>query len=198
MPEEFDRKQIELSFRKFNDFANDVLSSNYHIFNSRFNILIYHCENDPIMLVICNQLKNVDIEFDEWWIKCSRTSERSVFDLPVDETKRDALLYKLCIKVNKVEIHYFDFSRRFFGTSNKSLSISAFNEAIVKPLVRSINYKLEKIMYDIEIGLSGERYIPIKVLNVYLDSSTTVNGDVNIKGDGIIGEGANIEKKSII
>lgn len=198
MPEGFDRKQIELSFKKFNGFANDVLSSNYHIFNSRFNIFIYHCENDPVMSVICNQLKSVDIGFDEWWIKCKRTGGSSVFDLPLDETKRDALLYQLCIKVSKVEIDYFDFSRSFFGASTKSLSISAFNEAIVKPMVRSIGYKLEEIEYDIETDLIDERYIPVTVFHVYQDHSTNIVGDVNIKGDAAIGKGVKIEKKSLI
>lgn len=201
MPEELDRKRMELSFRKFNDFANDALSSNYHLFNTRFNIFINHCENDPVMSIICNQLKSIDIEFDKWWTKCMRaggsTLRKGVFDLPVDETKRDALLYQICLKVNRDEINYFDFSMKFFGSSSKSVAINAFNEAIVKPLVRSINYKLEEIMYDIENDLRGERYIPIKVLNVYLNSSTIVNGDVNIKGDSVIGEGASIEKKSI-
>ena len=37
-----------------------------------------------------------------------------------------------------------------------------------------------------------------KIEQTYQDLSTTIKGDVNIKGDGAIGEGASIDKKSIV
>jgi hypothetical protein len=42
------------------------------------------------------------------------------------------------------------------------------------------------------------RYILIQKFYVYQNFSTTVNGDVNTKGDAAIGKGASIEKKSFI
>ncbi|AKB27934.1 ATP/GTP-binding site motif A [Methanosarcina siciliae T4/M] len=195
MPEKFERKQIELSFKKFNGYADDVLSSDYYVFDTTFNRFIQYCENDPVMSYICNQLKSVDIEYDEWCKKLKHTSERSVFDLPSDETKSYAILYQICLKVNKKDPHYFDFSRKFLGAPDKTVAISRFNKTIVKPLAREINYRLDKIMYDIEIDHSGERYLQPTVLNLNLDASTNVNNcDIKMKNDSIIGNNAKIIK----
>ncbi len=202
MPEKFDRKQVEISFRKFKDYSDDVVSANNILFHTKFNIFIDHCENDPVMSFICKQLKNIDINSDEWLRKGQSTGGSMVgscqFDLPVDEKTRDALLYQLCLKVNKHEIDLFKFCLVLFRSNSLNKAVYDFNEAIIKPMVRSIGYKLEEIMYDIETDLRNERYIPITVFNVYQDFSTTVNGDINTKGDAAIGEGASIEKKSII
>lgn len=202
MPENFDRKQVEISFRKFSDYASDVVSSNSNIFYTRLNIFIHHCESDPVMSFICNQLKNIDTNFEEWLRKGESTGGSMVgscqFNLPVDEKARDALLYQLCLKINKNEIDLFGFCLDFFGSHGLDGMIYDFNEAIIKPMVRSIGYKLEEIEYDIETDLQGERYIPITVLNVYQDFSTTVNGNVNTEGDAAIGKGASIETKKLI
>lgn len=202
MPVKFDKKRVELSFRKFSDYASDVLSSNYHTFDTRFNILLNHCENDVIMSIISNQLKSIDAHFDEWWEKGMSTGGSFVgskqFDLPVDETERDSLLYQFCLKINDRSLNFSRFCLDFFGATNFDEMVWAFNDAIVKPMVRSINYKLEEIMYDIKQNSESDQDIPIKFLYVYQDFSTLINGDVEISGDGAIGEGSKIEKKSII
>jgi hypothetical protein len=203
MEEKFDRKQVEISFRKFNDYAVYLLSSSYNLFNTRFNIFLNHCETDEVMSVICNQLKNTDVNVDEWYEKGRSTGGSFVgscqFDLPVDETERDALLYKLCIKVNKREIDLFGFCIEFFGDGNFDAMVEEFKEAIVRPMVDSIGYKLEEITYEAEIELEkDDRYIPVNIFYVYQNYSTNVNGDINTKGDAAIGEGASIEKKSSI
>ncbi|AKB64932.1 hypothetical protein [Methanosarcina mazei] len=202
MPEKFDRKRVELSFRRFSDFADDVLSSEYSTFDAYLNIFVNHCENDEIMSIICNQLKHDSTILDDWE---SRNNLAGIIHrvsgikltLPTDEKQRDILLYQICLKVNKGETDifsvYFD-----FNSCSPDEAVHNFNTDFVKPMVRSIGYKLEEIEYDIETDLKDERYIPITVFYVYQDYSTNITGDVNTKGDAAIGEGANIEKKSII
>ncbi len=202
MQEKFDRKKVELSFRKFNDFANDVVSSELSTFDSYLNILINHCENDEIMSIICNQLKHDSTIFDNWELRNNLADiiHRVVgikLTLPIDEEQRDMLLYQICLKINKGETDIF--SVHFdFNNCSPDEAVRNFIKDFVKPMVRSIGYKLEEIIYDIQTDFENERYIPITVFNVYLDSSTTVNGDVNTKGDAAIGEGASIEKKKLI
>jgi hypothetical protein len=202
MPANFDKKQVELSFRKFSDYADDVLSSNHHTFNTRFNMLLNHCENDPVMSIISSQLKNVDVHFDEWWEKGMSTGGSFAgskhFDLPVDEKEQASLLYQFCLKINNGSIDFILFCINFFGSGVYDEMVFAFNEAIVRPMVRSIGYKLDEIRHDIDTKLETDRDIPINRFYVYQDFSTSISGDVEISGDGAIGDGAKIEKKSIL
>jgi hypothetical protein len=200
MKEKYDRNKVQLSFRRFSDFADDVMSSEHSTFDSNLKIFINHCGNDEIMSIICNQLKRDDTLLEKWWSENMSGTLHSPggrkLNLPIDENERDSLLYQICLKVNDKEIDYRLFCINF--TSNTHELLSFFIKVFLYPMVRSINYKLEEIMYDIETDLRNERYIPIRVFYVYQDFSTTVNGDVNTKGDAAIGEGASIEKKSII
>lgn len=200
MQEKFDRKKVESSFRRFDDFASDVLNSEHSTFDSNLSILLNHCENDEIMSIICNQLKYDMTIFDKWLSENMTGTFHSPggrkFNPPLDEKERDALLYQICLKVINKEIDYRQFCTNF--TSKTHGLLPFFNKVIVRPIVRSIGYKLEEIIYDIETDFENERCIPIKVFYVYQDFSTTVNGDVNTKGDAAIGEGASIEKKKLI
>ena len=66
------------------------------------------------------------------------------------------------------------------------------------PMARSLKYELDGIMSKSIIEQGNEGYIPKEALVIYLDYSTTVNGDVNAKGNVAIGEGASIETKKLI
>lgn len=202
MVEKFDKKRVELSFRRFNDFASDVLSSEYSTFDSYLNIFINHCENDEIMSIICHQLKYDNTVFDEWWSESDlgeiiHQVGSTKLNLPINEKQRDALLYQICLEVNKGETEFFSVYYDFNNCSPDEAVLN-FIKIFVRGMVRSIGYKLEEIMYEAERELEDDRYIPVRVFYVYQDFSTTINGDVNTKGDAAIGEGASIEKKSII
>lgn len=56
MQEKYEKNKVAISFRKFNDYASDVLNSDYSTFDSNLEIFIDHCENDEIMSIVCNQL----------------------------------------------------------------------------------------------------------------------------------------------
>lgn len=198
----FDKKQVELSFRKFSDYADDVLSSNCHTFYTRFNILLHHCEYDEVMSIISSQLKSIDVHFEDWWEKGMSTGGSFIgskdFNLPVGENERDSLLYQFCLKINTGSLDLKLFCLDFFGSHDLDETVWDFNDAIVKPLVRSINYKLENIFYTVTKSLGATQEIPVQFLYVYQDYSTSIIGNVKISGDGAIGDGAKIEKKSIL
>lgn len=178
MPANFDKKRVELSFKKFSNYADDVLSSNSHTFGTRFNILLDHCENDMVMSIISSQLKSTDVHFSEWWEKIMSTGGSFIgskhFDLPVDEKERDSLLYQFCLKVNNREIDFKMFCINFFGTTRYDEMVWDFNDAIVSPMVRSIGYKLEEIMCNVDAKLEAGRDIPIQIFYVCQDLSTSI------------------------
>lgn len=199
MPDKFDQKKVDISFRKFKDFASDVLSSDRNTFNTRFNIFLHYCENDEVLSIITKQLKNIDVHIDEWWEEGLKSggsfSGSCEFKLPLDETERDALLYQFSLKINSKQISLQIFFLKFFGSSNYDEMVYVFNDAIIRPLERSIAYKLEEITYEVNKLYDGYQDIPTKVFYVYQDYSTIISGDVQIKGDGVIGDGSTIEKK---
>lgn len=199
MPDEFDQKKVEQSFRKFRDFSSDVLVSDKNTFSTRFNGLLKYCENDEILSVITNQLKDIDVNIDEWWengLKSGTGFTGSCqFILPTEETERDALLYQFSLKVDSGNMSFQNFCMMFLGKSNFNEMVYAFNEAVVRPLVRSINYKLEEISAKVDGTYDDSQKIPINIFNVYQDQSTTFEKDVTFKKDGVIGHESKIEKK---
>lgn len=198
MQDNFNQKKIEISFRKFSDYASDLLSSDINTFDTRFKIFLHHCETDEILKIITNQLKDIDVNIDEWWEKGNQTAGGMVgnarFDLPLDETKRDALLYQFSLKILNKEMDLNHFCMMFLGKTNYSQMVYAFNEAIINPLIRSIGYKIDEISYEVNSTYDEYQDIPLKVFYVYQDNSTNISGDVKIRGDGVIGDGSKIEK----
>ena len=199
MPDQFDQKKVEVRFRKFKDFASDVLSSDRNTFITRLDIFLHYCENDEVLSIITNQLKTIDVHIDEWWEEGLKTGGSFLgtceFRLPLDETERDALLYQFSLKINSDQMNIQTFGLNFFGTRDFDEMVSVFNEAIIYPLERSIAYKLEEIATEVDDLYSECDEIPLKVFYVYQDYSTIISGDVKIKGDGVIGDGSTIEKK---
>ena len=140
MQDKFDQKKVEISFRKFSDYASDLLSSDMNTFDTRFKIFLHHCETDEILKIITNQLKDIDVHIDEWWEKGNQTAGSMVgsarFDLPMGETERDALLYQFSLKVLGKEMGFKHFCMMFLGETNYNQMVYAFNEAIMNPLIR--------------------------------------------------------------
>jgi hypothetical protein len=201
MSEKYNKNEVELSFRKFNDYADDVLESDYSTFESNLEIFIDHCENDKIMSIICNQLKYNSTIFDNWWSENSMSEPGCFggkqFKRPVNEKERDALLFQICLKINKKELTTFSFCLNF-GGYDLNESVYYFNKNVVKPMVRSMEYKLTEITSKATTEQGNKEYILKEALFVYNDYSTNINGNVDIKGDGAVGEGAKIKKKSIV
>jgi hypothetical protein len=140
MHEKYDRNKVKLSFRKFNDYASDVLSSNYNTYDTNFEKFFYHCETDEIMSIICNQLNYDNTIFHEWWSENEMGSTiyhvgSKILILPLDENKRDALLFQICLKINKSEIDFQHFCMHFFGGGLEA-NIQGFNKVFLMPMVR--------------------------------------------------------------
>ena len=156
----FKRKEVEISFRKFSDYASDVINSDFHTFSTRFKIFIHLCETDPVLKIITIQLKETDVGFQKWWENSQNTGGSMLgskeINLPVDEDLRDALLYQLLLKFHSKEIDFMSYCLDYFGETNFDMMVHSFISAIFLPLVRSINYKLEEIAESIETELQPQ------------------------------------------
>jgi len=145
----FERKEILRSFQKFNDYSSDLLTSNSSTFDTRLAIFIDFCEKDKVMGFITTQLKGYDFakwkqEFDQSGGSMAGSAD---FKLPVDEDERLSLLYQMLLKTNSEEFNFLTFCTMAFCLGNRTISgyIYEFNEAITRPLVRDLGYKLEEI-----------------------------------------------------
>lgn len=192
-----DEDHVMSSFRTFIENANHVSSSDRSTFDTSLSIFIHWCENDEIVSDIFNQLKSDNSIFDDWWsenytgdiipqVGCKK------LNLPPDPKKRDALLYQICLKIHKEEIDLFPFCQDYKNCSPDE-AIVYFSKVFFKPLVESIKNDLYDMEDTTEQG--NNRHIHTQLL--YQDFSTTVNGNVNTKGDAAIGGDANIEKKKL-
>lgn len=196
----FNRKQVEISFRKFTDNAKYVLTSNSKTFKTNLETFIFHCENDPVMRVITNQLKNIDCNFDELLSKSmiarGSLATSGEFILPLGENKTNAFLYNLCLKINSEDLSFLaTYCSRCFGSRGFSDCVPHFNREIVQKLVDSLGYKFEEIYYNISQELGNEvQDIPEKYVTIYNNYNTIFEKDVSVKGDAIFGGNGTIEK----
>jgi hypothetical protein len=201
MNTKYSKSKVDQSVREFNDYVKYVSNSDYSTFDSNFGTFMNYCENDEIMSLVCNQLKYDNAIFDKWWFDNhlneipGQIGSRK-FNTPPDKNEKVALLYQICLKVNNVN-DVFSFCLNFTKCDPHE-AIDYFNKNIIEPMADIIKNKLTEIMSKHEAELGNKDYTPKEVLLVYMDYSTNVNGNVDIKGDGAVGEGAKIEKKSII
>ena len=199
MESSFKQKTVEISFRKFSDYASDVIQSDFHTFPTRFKIFLHLCETDPVLRIITTQLKATDVNFQKWWEDSQKTGGSFVgskqFDLPVEENLRDALMYQLILKFQSGEIQLQSFCMDYFGETNFDEMNRAFISAIFLPLVRSINYKLEEILDSMRVELQSEQTVPITMLSVYNDHSVTIGDGNEFAKDTVIGTGGILDKK---
>lgn len=151
------------------------------------------------MKPITVQLKNIDVHIEEWWKKGNESAGSMVgsarFDLPLDETERDALLYQFSLKILNNEMSFQHFCIMYLGKTNYNEMVYSFNRVVINPLVRSINDKLDGIMYEVHKKYDTYQDVSVNLFYVYQDSSTNIEGDVEIKGDAVIGDGSKIEKQ---
>lgn len=151
----FKKEDISESFRKFNDYSNDLVGSDAGNFTNYLNIFIDFCEHDTIMSLITGQLKsNPRVDLKEWHKKFLRTGGSFIgskhYELPLEEDDRISLLYQFLLAIQRNDIGVINFCVDAFGKTNYNEMIWDFNENITKLLVRGLGYKLDKIINKME------------------------------------------------
>lgn len=100
MKQNFSRREVEKSFRKFNDLVQDLFSCQFQGWAGCFNNLVEHCEHDSVMQVVVEPLKNnTNVNAEDWYQKTLDSQSGMVgsgnYALPYDDDERTALIYQL-------------------------------------------------------------------------------------------------------
>jgi hypothetical protein len=185
----FESKEILRSFQKFNNYSSDLLCSNYSTFETRLAIFIDFCEKDKVMGFITTQLKGYD--FTKWKQEFDKSggcmAGSADFKLPINEDDRLSLLYQMLIKTNAEEFDFLTFCTMAFYSNDISGYIYEFNEAITRPLVRDLGYKLEDIRDNIREVNEGQQIA--QELLIIINNGNITNSQLAI--------GANIKQIKI-
>ena len=138
----FNRKQVDISFGRFTNYAEYVLNSNSKTFKANLETFIFHCENDPVMRVITNQLKSIDCNFEELLSESMRargslsSSGRLLLPPGGNGNKIDAFLYNLCLKINSEDLGFLaTYCSRCFGSRGFGDCVPHFNREIVQKFI---------------------------------------------------------------
>lgn len=146
----YDYKKTERSFRRFSDYSDDLLNSDSKTFPNNLNIFIDFCENNEIMHIISAQLKsNKNVDIGKWYSDFQKTGGSFIgtkkYVLPTKEEDRISLLYQFLLKIHSNEIDFHGFCLDAYGETNFNEMVLAFNDAISRPLIRDLGYRLDEI-----------------------------------------------------
>lgn len=181
----YDHKKIKRSFRRFRDYSGDLLNSDSKTFSNNLNIFIEFCENDEIMRIISAQLKldgNVDI--NRWYSDFQKSGGSVIgskkYVLPTNEEDRISILYQLLLKMHSNEIDFQRFCIDAYGKTNFNEMVWAFNDAISRPLIRDLGYRLDEIIEttNSDVGVPSEKLV---IINTGDRSVNTIAIGENIK-----------------
>ena len=161
----YDYKKIERSFRRFSDYSDDLLNLDSKTFPNNLNIFIDFCENDEIMHIISAQLKsNKNVDIGKWYSDFQKTGGSFIgtkkYVLPTKEKDRISLLYHFLLKIHSNEIDFHRFCLDAYGETNFNEMVLAFNDAISRPLIRDLGYRLDEILETTNSNLK----VPIEKL----------------------------------
>lgn len=146
-------KQVQLSIRRFTDYAGDLLRSDMNTFDDALTVFTEFCETDTVFGSFHAQLQSVSgVDFDQWYEDRRATGGSFAgscqLTFPTDQEQRMALMYELLRRIHDGRIPFQDFVLRFFALSKHAKItdyVRALNEAISRPLIRELRYRLEEM-----------------------------------------------------
>lgn len=181
-PDKFTSREVQRSFRKFNDLASDVMSSVHQIWPDAINRLVDHCECDPVMRVVTSPLKaDPRVDARKWWDaaigSCSGMAGSGSYMLPPDDDERTSLLYQVLLLIAYNEsINLSDFCITVYGRSRYQDMVDTFNSEVVFKFTREVSHRLNEVAEDTadQSEISRESIV---VFNHH-DYSTRITGNV--------------------
>lgn len=180
-PDNFSRREVDRSFRKFRDIVNDLMSAKFQTWSDCFTRLITHCENDPVMQVVTEPLRtDPRVDADKWWNDAVASVRGMVgsgnYSLPADDDERTALLYQVFLKLETENIDISNFCMAVYGHSKYQDMVNSFNRELVHKFTREVSYRLDEIATD----TAGQQQIAREAMVVFHhhDYSTNISGTV--------------------
>ena len=184
--DQFPRRDVERSFRKFNDVVDDLFSAKFQTWGNAFTHLITLCEEDPVMRLVTEPLRsNRRIDAGKWHAEAVASVRGMVgsghYELPYDDDDRTALLYQFFVKTEKEGLSIDKFCMSVYGTTKYQEMVDTFNRELVLKFTREVSYRLNEILEDI----GDEPTVSREAMFVFHhhDNSMTVHG--NIQGSNV-------------
>ena len=193
MQESFSRRQVERSFRKFNDTVNDLFQANFQTWNNTFTHLITHCEQDSVIKLVTEPLRsNRAVDAEKWYTDALSSMTSMVgsgyYELPFDNDDRTALLYQFFLLLDNNKVNLKQFCLAVYGTSDYQDAVHHFNQELVLKFTREVSYRLDEILAD----LGNRQDVPRDAMFVFHHHGHTMNFHGNIQGSNVAAGGSSI------
>jgi hypothetical protein len=187
---QFKTRDVENSIQRFRDYSRDLIEANMNTFNDRLNKLIHFCKEDPVFSNIHDQLLDIETQNIEEWYE-ERVSQAGAMagsaslDFPTALQQRTSLQYKLLLALQNETISFDKFTKKFFVISSNKINayIREFISAIVEPLCRELEYKLQEIEEDLPDD--NTRLVSSRAIQVFKNEGDVIQqtavGESNIQ-----------------
>lgn len=188
---EFTRREIEQSFRMFNDLAGDLAEAGQAAWHARLKLLIHHCREDPVMCVVVAPLRERHIvDLDEW---LQGAMQRRCYDLPVDNDERLAMFYQLLERINNDKFDLVSLSCEVLCAGDYiDDTFFRFNEHFVSKFARDVGYRLQDVLEQ----TANHEFVSSDFLNIFGAGAPSIYIGGDMVGSAI-GPGAAIVESSV-
>jgi hypothetical protein len=195
--ESFSRRQVERSFRKFNDTVNDLFQAKFQTWGNTFTHLITHCEQDSVMNLVTEPLRsNRAMDADKWYKDALSSMSGMVgsghYELPYDDDDRTALLYQFFLLLENNKVDFTKFCLAVYGTTGYQDAVHHFNQELVLKFTREVSYRLDEILAD----LGDRQDVPREAMLVFHHHGHTMNFHGPIQGSNVAAGGSSITGSS--
>ena len=145
----YTKREVDRSFRKFNDLVEDLFSSPWQLWGDRLSHLMNHCEQDSVMRVVTEPLRtNKNVDVSSWYEEASKTNTgmtgSAYYELPINDDDKTSLLYQFMLLASLNRIDVTDFGESFFGAESPQEAVGQFNDQIVRLCTREVCYRLDE------------------------------------------------------
>ncbi len=186
VPDKFASRDVQRSFRKFNDLCEDIMSSRVQTWPDVMTRLIAHCESDPVMQVVTAPLKtDPRVNARSWWNDAVASAQNFIgsghYSLPANDDERTALLYQILLLIKNEDVRLVEFCAVVYGQSKHQDMIDTFNQEIVLKFAREVSYRIKEVSQDTadQSEISREAIVVFH----HHDYSTNITG--NIQGSNV-------------
>ena len=166
MDNNFSKREVLISFRRFNDLRSDVETAKPQCWIGALKGLLRHCTNDPVMRVVTAPL-NLDLNDEiERWHEDVEQNEGGTFNLitlPENDDDKVAFLYQLLKKIVDGSFNYQGFCVGAFNSTDIDDVVNVINSEFIRKFTREVGYRLKSIKSDIK----DEQLVSCEVLNVF-------------------------------
>lgn len=181
-PDKFTRREVDRAFRKFSDTVKDVFDAKFQTWGDAFTHMMTHCEQNPVMQVVTEPLRqNRNVDGEKWWLDAIASVRGMVgsghYSLPIDDDDRTALLYQAFLALENGRVDFAQFCMSVYGTTHYQESVNTFNRELVAKFVREVGYRLEEIEKD--LGDATEVMREAMQVFHYHDHSMNVQGGIH-------------------